>query len=252
MSKKQYVSKDEELFFDYLPEEVYNSLSETEHKHYREYRRYHNLLYKSKKKIESYQKEIKELQSLIQKERLKMKRSVSIVDGDEVENEGWEFLMKFHYDSVSHLDKMFRIKVNLELRPRSSRSYKINEGEVKRKMLEKVRKTHKGKSLKKTDYFYGRVDSVVGKYEVRIYFGPVHKVRKKLKPVFGDEVMSEHINGIRWKLKQLMVQYSRYTVFHSNWDKFKEDKHNLDSILEWLKFCEENNIDRMKWGDVFE
>lgn len=246
--KDKYDSQDEEYFFDFLPEEVFTSLSEDERRHYREYRRYHRFLFKSNEKIEIYKREVERLKTLIKEEKVKQKGGVRIEKGEEVESDGWEYKMKFHYDHVSRLDKLLRMKVSVEVRNRSSRSYKIKTGKVERDMLERVGVTYKGVPLKKNIYLYGRVDSSSGQYRLQFYFGPEQSVREKLIPIHGNEILEENINGLRWKLGQLMSQFTRYNVFHKGWESLLDESLNLDYVMDWVSQVKKDGIDIKKWG----
>lgn len=248
MKKESYDSQSEEYFFDYLPDEVFNSLSEKERKHYREYRRYHHLLFKSNEKIDSYKREIDRLKNLIKEERFKLKGGTKIEDGEEEEYDGWEYQLKYHYDHVSHLDKLLRMRVNVEVRNRSSRSFKVRSGESDQYSFERISKTYKGEPLTKRVYLYGRVDSVISKYRLNFYFGPLELVRDKLVVVFGESILEESLNGLRWKLIQLLTQFTRYNVFHSGWTKLESQTLNLDTIIDWVTKCDQNSIDRSVWG----
>jgi hypothetical protein len=47
-----------------------------------------------------------------------------------------------------------------------------------------------------------------------------------------------------------MSQYSRYHIFHNKWEGFKTETHNLNSIIEWCKWCDEKGVDRYEWGGI--
>lgn len=246
--KDKYDSQDEEYFFDYLPDEVFHTLSEDERRHYREYRRYHHLLFKSNQKIDKYKKEIVQLKTLIKEERKKQMGGVRIEKGEEVESDGWSYKLKFHYDHVSHLDKLLRMKVTVEVRNRSSKSYKIKTGQIGRDRLERVGVTYKGVPLKKNIYLYGKVDSSSGQYRLLFYFGPEQTVREKLIPIYGYEIIEENINGLRWKLGQLMSQFTRYNVFFQGWESLLDESLNLDYVLDWVSQVKKDGLDIKKWG----
>jgi hypothetical protein len=257
MSKPKYKSKNEDLFFDYLPEEVFNSLSEEDREHYREYRRYHNLIYSSQQKIKSLEKDLIKIRSLIREEKSKIKGGLRVVNGMENEVEGWTDKLKRHYDHVSHLDRLFKVRVKVELRDRNSKSYKIKTGQRVKEDFEKVHSTYKGEPLKKSHYYYGKMLSLHGfstygkrsdkSFTIEFYFGPDHLVKKKLSSFFEESRLNDYF--IRDTLKDLMVQFTRFTVFNNSWDTFKKDTpHNLDKLLKWVEYCDKNGINRSEWG----
>jgi hypothetical protein len=248
MKKKSYLSKNEDLFFDYLPEEVFNSLTPEERVHYREYRRYHHLLFQSKKKVESMEKQLLKLKSKIKEERTKWKNHDVVREGDVYEVEGWNSTLKHHYAFISELDKKFKLQSKIEYRDRTSRSLKIQMGKSKRKFLERVSNTYDGKPLIERRSFVGRIISVGEKHNVSFYLGTEESVRNTLTPIFGDSVLTESINRLKIRITPLMVQYTRYTVFHHGWAELKSKKKNLQLLLDWVQFCESTGIKREEWG----
>lgn len=245
MSTKNYKSRDEELFFDYLPDEVFNSLTESERIHYREYRRYHHLVNSGKKKIEKYQNQIKKLNQLIKVERFKLKGGKNR-DGDTVW--GWDSKLKDHYSIISRLDEQLRLNVTTELRTRKSKSLIVKQNPKKRGEFQILKKTYKQKELTELKYLYGKVTSVDRNHKFIFYFGPVESIREKLFEIIGDESKKLHVNRIRYEVMGLMTQYVRYTVFHNGWERIKGEQKNLEVIIDWVHYCNQNGLDRNRWG----
>jgi hypothetical protein len=245
MGTKNYKSRDEELFFDYLPDEVFNSLTESERRHYREYRRYHHLVFKGNQKIEKYKKQIQKLNQLIKEERFKLK------GGEDKEGEtvfGWNSMLKDHYSIISRLDEQLRLNVTTELRTRKSKSLIVKQNPKKRGEFQILKKTYKQKELTELKYLYGKVTSVYRNHKVIFYFGPVESIREKLVQIIGDESKKLHINRIRYEVTNLMTQYVRYTVFHNGWERIQGEKKNLEVIIDWVQYCNQNGLDRNRWG----
>jgi hypothetical protein len=245
MGTKNYKSRDEELFFDYLPDEVFNSLTENERRHYREYRRYHHLVFKGNQKIEKYKKQIQKLNQLIKEERFKLK------GGEDKEGEtvfGWNSMLKDHYSIISRLDEQLRLNVTTELRTRKSKSLIVKQNPKKRGEFQILKKTYKQKELTELKYLYGKVTSVYRNHKVIFYFGPVESIREKLFEIIGDESKKLHINRIRYEVMGLMTQYVRYTVFHNGWERIKGEQKNLEVIIDWVHYCNQNGLDRNRWG----
>lgn len=246
--KKTYSSNEEEMFFDYLPDEVFNSLSDEQREYYREYRRYHHLLHKSRVKVEKMENQILKLKKLIKDERNKWNIINIVDDGREKEVEGWIYFLKKNYSEISHLDKKFKLKVKMEKRDRSSRSYKVQSKQSNRYHLERVSNTYKGVPLQKRITHWGRVISVGEKYEVLYSFGSEENMRENLPTIFGDGVRTEKLERIELRLRQLITQYTRYFVYHKGWGYVKENPKTLQHLIQWVMDCEKNGIDRSRWG----
>lgn len=240
MTDKDYKSRGEDFFFDYLPEEVFSSLSKEERVHYREYRRYHRLLYENQERIDFYEREIEKLKSLLKEEKKKLR-------GNQYKD-GWELKMKNHYEHISHLHEKFLLKTSIELRDRSSKSQKIKSGEEKRKTLETVKKTYGGEEIQRLIMWYGTVAGVQRNYRKTMYLGKRDEINQKWEEFIGEDISEKSENYVKGELQLLMSQYTRYKVFNSDWNNFTSGTHNLESIMEWVIYCRDHGIDRSRWG----
>lgn len=245
--KKTYSSKDEELFFDFLPDEVFNSLTPEQREYYREYRRYHHFLHKSKSKVEKMEKQIQKLKTQIKNERDKWGIRTVVSDDIERDVEGWKYLLTKNYSQISHLDKKFKLRVKMERRNRSSRSYKVQSKQSNRYHLERVSNTYKGEPLKKNIRHLGRVISVGEKYEVTYSFGDEQNIRDTLSQYFGEGIRTESLNRLELRLRQIIIQYTRYCVFHNGWGYVKDNPKTLNHLMDWVRDCDEKGIDRKRW-----
>lgn len=156
--------------------------------------------------------------------------------------------MKTHYVHVSHLHDKLKVKVSIELRDRSSKSSKIKGGERKRKTLETVKNTYSGEIISKNILWYGGVSSVLRKYRKVLYLGKRGEVVTTLGEILDEDISEKPDNYLKRELKLLLIQYTRYKVFNSDWKSFTSTTHNLESILEWVYYCREHNTDRTRWG----
>jgi len=238
--KKDYVSRGEELFFDFLPDKVFNSLSEKESKHYREYRRYHRSIHECNQRIENYKNEIKRLKKKIEKEKEKLK-------GGQYDD-GYELKMKKHYEQISHVDKKFQFKLSWDIRDRSSKSQKIKSGQQHRPSFERLSNTYDGKPIEKNIKWYLKVKSVIDTFRKTFYLKDEDSCRHFLSQIYDEDWSSDPVDYVKEEMKIIITQYTRFKVYESNWETFKSNTHNLDSIHEWITYCKENGIDRYEWG----
>jgi hypothetical protein len=237
--KKTYIGEGQKRFFDFLPKEVFESFSDEEKVNYREYRRYQKEVGKGLVRISKHQEEIDKLNRLIQIEYKKIKG-----DG---ENGGWEMKVQKFYDKINHIDKNFHLNCSVERRDRSSVSKKINDGElVSFKKDHILKKNYGEKEIGKVYKLYGRVENSV--FRQPIYLGDETKVRFVLSKLVDEDLTEETYDVFKDELRVLISQYSRYLIFHNKWEGFKGETHNLDSISNWCKWCEENGVNRYEWG----
>lgn len=237
--KKTYIGEGQRRFFDFLPKEVFESLSDEEKVNYREYRRYQKEVGKGLVRISKHQEEIDKLNRLIQIENKKIKG-----DG---ENGGWEMKVQKFYDKINHIDKNFHLNCSVERRDRSSVSKKINDGELVRFKKDHILKKNYGeKEIGKVYKLYGRVENSV--FRQPIYLGDETNIRLELSKLLDEDFSKETYDVLKDELRILMSQYSRYFIFHKKWEGFKGETHNLKSIIEWCLWCEENGVNRYKWG----
>lgn len=237
--KKSYIGEGQKRFFDFLPTEVFDSLSDEEKVNYREYRRYQKEVGKGLVRISEHQEEIDKLNRLIQIENKKIKG-----DG---ENGGWEMKVKKYYDKINHIDKNFHLNCSVERRDRSCVSRKIKDGELVRFKKDHILKKNYGeKEIGKVYKLYGRVENSV--FRQPIYLGDETNIRLELSKLLDEDFSKETYDVLKDELRILMSQYSRYFIFHKKWEGFKGETHNLKSIIEWCLWCEENGVNRYKWG----
>lgn len=240
--KKTYVGEGLKWFVDFLPDDVFNSLNENERRSYREYRRYQKEIGESLNRIKRFQNQLETLQNNITLENLKIKGNS--------EEDGWEKKMKMYYDKVNHIDKNFNLNCSIERRDRSSVNKKIEDGTLKIfKNGKPIKKTTYGqKEIGKVVYLYGRVENSV--FRQPFYLGDEKNVRVEIGKLFNEDWSKEPFEYLKDELRSLLSQYSRYHIFHNKWEGFKGDTHNLNSIIEWCNWCEENGVNRYEWGGL--
>lgn len=237
---RNYVGQGGKFFIDFLPEDIFNSFSEEEKVNYREYRRYQRFCGESGLRIKKYQLEIEKLNQKINEEKKKVK---GYKDED-----GWEKKMEFFYNGVSHLDKNLKLNVSIEKRDRTSKSKKVEDGKMKIMDYERTNKTYKGKKLNFNFKFYGRVENLSNR--INFYFGDELDIRKGLGEIFLEDWSKDDFDSVKDELKSIMSQFSRYHIFKSNWNEFKVGTYNMTTLVEWCKWCEENEVNRYEWGGM--
>ena len=239
--KKKYIGEGQKRFIDFLPNEVFESLSSEERVNYREYRRYQKEVGEGMVRISKHQEKIDKLNKLIQLDNHKIK-------GDS-ENSGWEMKVKMYYDKINHIDKNFHLNCSVERRDRTSLSKKINDGDLVRFKKEHIlKKTYGEKEIGKVYKLYGRVENST--YRQQIYLGDETNIRLELSKLLDEDFSNEPYDILKDELRILMSQYSRYLIFHKKWEGFKGETHNLKSILEWCRWCEVNGVNRYDWGGM--
>jgi len=240
--KKTYIGEGLKWFVDFLPDDVFNSLNEVDRKNYREYRRYQKEIGESLVRIKKFEKQLETLKKNISIEKLKIKGNR--------DKDGWEKEMKSFYDRVNHIDKNFSLNCSVERRDRSSTTKKIKDGTLKtyKKDNPILKNTYGKKEIGKIEYLYGRVEN--SEFRVQIFLGDELNVRIEIGKLYNEDFLKPSFEILKEELRFLMSEYSRYQIFHNKWEGFKSKSHNLSSVIEWCKWCEQNGVNRYEWGRV--
>ena len=117
--KKDYRSKGEKFFLEYLPTEVFDSLKPKERVNYKKYRDNHRYLFNGKNQIKEWEEEISKL-------RKKIKDKKSQINGDG-EYSGWKEKMMIGYQGVEKYSKDFQFNISIGFRYRKSEILKNEE-----------------------------------------------------------------------------------------------------------------------------
>ena len=127
--KRRFVDENQKWFIDFLPSEVFYSLSSEDQVHYNEYKKYKGLKEKSESLIADLEKQNEMNQKLIDEEKFR-------INGDS-ENSGYEMKMGKHYDSITSVDKDFPFscsvsEVDKSYKPKNTGNISLgNEVEIK-------------------------------------------------------------------------------------------------------------------------
>lgn len=255
---KNYKSSGRRWFIEYLPDSIYRSFSNEDERHYSQYRNYHRFMDSRSSKIEKLEKEISELKKEINKRKNKIYRHAEYMDGVKidgvVQETGFKDKMLFHYSFIKQYDKNIQFDCWIELRDKSSLSFKKKKGvsieriELKRgkKLVEKT--SYKGNPLQERIIWYSFVRTEVNgkKRKKSIYCGSIEKVKDELGRLFKKDVKSRGIGFLKMEILKLSRQYTKCKTYESSWIHFMSNSHNITTMVDWG--LELGEIERNKWG----
>lgn len=265
MKKKDYKSKENKFFIDFLPVEIFNNLSSDDRKHYKLYRDNHRYIYQGEQQILEWKREIEKLRKRIKDKELQIKGSD---DG-----KGWNDRMKEGYSQIGYLSKDYEFSCSVNLRKRKSKTLIYKEKGIENMMrknyntgisygeggkdgkdvnnpsvdwleYEKKLKEGEGKSSyippepKYYEKYYIRIDPKSKQWVRNLYVGTKEDVISILKKGFESvnwEKKSE--KDIRNNLREIYKGYVRYQVYKGGVEKFKTgdlSKHPSDKVLKWI------------------
>jgi len=228
--KKDYKSRGEKFFLEYLPKEVFDSLKPKEREDYKKYRDNHRYMFNGKNQIKQWEEEISKL-----REKIKGKKSQINGDG---ENSGWKQKMMIGYQGIQHYSKDFQFNISIGFRYRKSEIYK-NEEDYKlgKKGSKKDLRdqTHfKGKKLQPNPKLYLRITRTKDVFK-NLYVGSEEDVRREIGNLYKEDWSKESLDILKDEVRVIYSTYIRYNVFHSNWKEFFKGKHSFPSVIEWSK-----------------
>lgn len=231
--EKKYRSEGDVFFMDYLPDEVFNNLSDSERESYRIYRNNHRWIHDGEERIKRFESQIQSL-----KEEIKSIKGK--INGDQY-NSGWKSTMKKNYTNISYLSKKFEFYCSVGFRNRKSTTIQ-NQTRFKKKLV-RNQSQYGGKNLTTNPKIYVRIESSDKKYIKNIYVGDETKTRQMIERLRGGDWSSNKVSVKRLKLEiqNIYVPYSRYQIYHSNWESFKGDTHSVQKVEDWV----------VKMGDKF-
>jgi len=228
--KKDYRSKGEKFFLEYLPTEVFDSLKPKERVNYKKYRDNHRYLFNGKNQIKEWEEEISKL-------RKKIKDKKSQINGNG-EYSGWKEKMMIGYQGVEKYSKDFQFNISIGFRYRKSEilkneeDYKMGKKGSKKPLREQ---THfKGKKLQPNPKLYLRITRTKDVFK-NLYVGSEEDVRREIGNLNKEDWSKESLELLKDEVRYMYSSYIRYHVFHSNWKEFFKGKHSFPSVIEWSK-----------------
>ena len=228
--KKDYKSRGEKFFLEYLPKEVFDSLKSKERENYKKYRDNHRYVFNGKNQIKEWEEEISKL-----KDKIKGKKSQ--INGDE-ENSGWKQKMMIGYQGIQQYSRDYQFNISIGFRYRKSEILKNKEDyELGKKGSKKDLRdqTHfKGKILQPNPKLYLRITRTKDVFK-NLYVGSEEDVRREIGNLYKEDWSKEPLDTLKDEVRVIYSTYIRYNVFHSNWKDFFKGKHSFPSVIEWSK-----------------
>lgn len=253
MKKREYRSKGEKFFIDYLPDDVFNSLSEKERHDYKLYRDNHRYIYEGNLKIKEWEKEIDKLKEKIKLKKLQINgfdvgENINPIDGeiDKERVEGWKEKMIRGYNRINHLSKDYQFNISVGVQIRKSKIYELYEGkdlDVMSNEKHKRQTKFKGKTLKPNERITLRITRTKDIFK-NIHVGSLELVREGLSDMYGEDWSNETLDTIKSELRSIYSTYTRYHVFKSNWENFFSETHSFRGVMEW---CKKMGDERYDW-----
>ncbi len=119
--KKEYRSKGEKFFLEYLPTEVFDSLKPKERENYKKYRDNHRYMFNGKVQIKKWEEEISKLKDKIKSKKLQINGDDSKGLGESV---GWKVKMVKGYEGVQKYSDDFQFNISIGFQVRTFKDSK--------------------------------------------------------------------------------------------------------------------------------
>jgi hypothetical protein len=252
--RKEYRSKNEKFFIDFLPQEIFDSLKPKEKENYKKYRDNHRYLFQGNKQISDWEKEISQLKEKIRNKKFQINGGIKnerinpidgILEGDEVV--GWKTKMMIGYEGIQHLSKDYQFNISVGFRYRKGKILQNEEkyegGKTGKKKELRNQTTFKGESLQSHPFLYIRITRTKDVFK-NLYVGKEEDVKSLLGSLTKEDWSTVSIEFVKEEIRFLYSSYTRYQVFKSNWKEFFKGKHNFQSVIEWSK---KMGDERYKW-----
>lgn len=276
MKKREYKSKNNKFFLDFLPPEVFENLSSNDRKHYKLYRDNHRYVYQGEQQILEWKKEIDKLKKKIKDKELQIKGSD--------DSKGWKDKMLEGYSHIGYLSKDYEFSCSVNLRKRKSKTLIYKEKGIENMMRKNyksdvnygdgskdgrnVNNPSKGwlefeDKLKergdKTPYvppkpkyyekYYIRIDPKSKQWVRNLYVGSKEDVILILKKVFEEKDWEKkNEKYLRDNLREIYKGYVRYQIHKDGVKKFQSgdlSKHPSDKVLDWISDMGDEMFDWM-------
>ena len=233
--KKEYRSKGEKFFLEYLPTEVFDSLKPRERENYKKYRDNHRYMFNGKVQIKKWEEKISKLKDKIKSKKLQINGDDSKDLGDGL---GWKPKMVSGYEGVQKLSNDFQFNISIGFQVRKPKILKNKEdyesGKKGSKQDLRNQTTFKGKPLQSTPRIVLRI-SRTKEVSRNLHVGSEVDVRTEISNLYKEDWNKEPIEYVKDELRVIYSTYVRYHVFHSNWKEFFKGKHSFSSVIEWSK-----------------
>jgi len=244
---RESIIRGKKIVIDYLPDEIYNSLSDDVKKNYREYRRSNFNLGESNEKLEKLNKKLEKLKSQIKEVK------EDIYDRKDK--------VQFHFSKIGFLSKDVKFNISIYFKDKTSESYymrkKISEDSsistneyYSRKKY--IKKSYKGKPLTKKKKFYISLETLDYKRK-NIYVGSEKDVRLFLNEVvykdFDRDIFKDSLPFVKEEMRDVYSDYIIYMVRKIGWNKFLGiSSNNIKVVEDWYKKTD-GGMNKVTWNE---
>ena len=257
MEKKSYKSKKGKYFIGWFPKEEFLNLTKVEREDYREYRRYHRLIYNGEENINKWKKEISKLKTKIKDTEDKINGKWGVGSNNiKFKDDGWKKKMLSGYSYFGKKTKDYEFYCSVNLRKRKSKILIQQQ-----KGIRGMRKLYNSSdvwggegdrnnpSVNWLEYQKNKKDGkgkeeVMGNISERYYI----KVESMDKGIWGRNLYV----GTKENVFTILNHYSKLSDLNINWEKVKEDKlrNNLREVYKgYVRFqIYKNGVRCVKMG----
>ena len=207
-----YYSKKKIFFLDYLPDEFFINLNDSERIKYRIVRENHAEYTKIKEEISALDFEIKQ-----KKQRIKALKKKMI---GTIERPGFKLIMEAAKKDLEPLMDMYSFSLSIGFR---------------------IHKTKKKSAA--SPKLYLRVQNYERRFK-NIYVGNIDYAKTFLSDVSNLSPENKSIDEIKEEIKYVYSAYIRNYIWKNNWDDFFNEKHDLEAVKNWSI---QMGSDRFRW-----
>ena len=196
-----YRAKEEIFFLDYLPDELFINLTESQRISFRKLRENHLLIQKAKSEIEDLNNEIKEIKEQIKKIKHKIKGTT--------ERPGYMLKMQSAETELNKLIINFSFSVSIGFRSHKTK-----------------------KKTNSTPKLYLRIQRTSREFK-NIYIGTEEYAKLILEELTSTSCKTIPTEIVKEEIKLLYGSYVRYFIWKKNWDEFFKEKHGISCVKDW-------------------
>ncbi len=206
--EKGTLPKNRKRWIDFLPDEVYNSLKQTDKDNLLQFQRLSKSRVQKELKLKKLKDEIKEL-----------KKSISETNMKE----------EYYYLKVQFLHNVFGCRVDVVRGLRKPNSLKL----VPSNKISYKRKTHNGKPLKPYYVWNGKVYSSSLEKPKSIYFQSEDKLKETISKLTGNDIKTITQDYIKKYLKKDYTDYVRDLMRKNGVEKFSTLSISFEKFVKW-------------------
>ena len=196
-----YRARKEIFFLDYLPDELFINLTESQRISFRKLRENHLLIQKAESEIEDLNNEIKEIKEQINKIKHKIEGTT--------ERPGYMLKMQSAETELNKLIINFSFSVSIGFR--SHKTKKKTNG---------------------TPKLYLRIQRTTREFK-NIYIGTEEYAKLILEELTSTSCKTIPTEIVKEEIKLLYGSYVRYFIWKKNWDEFFKEKHGISCVKDW-------------------